>query len=106
MIGRDLRGNWVVQDQYGVRGGLFVGRDAALRYVRAESGNRPQAVVTVSGILELDMIGRRGAALGRQFAASDQQTPPGRVNRCGVCSALQPKRIFTISQVLRGVRVA
>jgi hypothetical protein len=27
-------GNWVVQEQSGNRGGLFVSRDAALRYVR------------------------------------------------------------------------
>ena len=55
MIGQDGRGNWVVQDQNGVRGGLFVDRAEALRYVRFENGNRPQAVVTVSGVLELDL---------------------------------------------------
>jgi hypothetical protein len=55
MIGQDGRGNWVVQDQSGVRGGLFVDRAEALRYVRFENGNRPQAVVTVSGVLELDL---------------------------------------------------
>ena len=55
MIGRDGRGNWVVQDQSGVRGGLFVDRAEALRYVRFENGNRPQAVVTVSDVLELDL---------------------------------------------------
>jgi hypothetical protein len=55
MIGRDGRGNWVVQDQSGVRGGLFVDRAEALRYVRFENGNRSQAVVTVSDVLELDL---------------------------------------------------
>jgi hypothetical protein len=55
LIGQDRRGNWVVQDQKGVRGGLFVDRDAALRFVRFENGDRPQAVVMVSGFLELDM---------------------------------------------------
>jgi hypothetical protein len=55
MIGRDGRGNWVVQDQNGVRGGLFVDRAEALRYVRSENGNQPGAVVTVSGVLELDL---------------------------------------------------
>ena len=38
MIGQDRRGNWVVQDQKGVRGGLFVNRAAALRFVRFETG--------------------------------------------------------------------
>jgi hypothetical protein len=58
MIGRDARGNWVVQDQNGVRGGLFVDRAEALRYVRFENGNQPGAVVTVSGVLELDLTRR------------------------------------------------
>ena len=55
MIGQDGRGNWVVQDQSGVRGGLFVDRAEALRYVRFENGNQPQAVVAVAGVLELDL---------------------------------------------------
>jgi hypothetical protein len=38
MVGQDRRGNWVVQEQKGMRGGLFVNREAALRYVRAENG--------------------------------------------------------------------
>ena len=37
MIGQDCRGNWVVEDQNGVCGGLFVDRDAALRFVRSEN---------------------------------------------------------------------
>jgi hypothetical protein len=56
MIGQDSRGNWVVQDQSGVRGGLFIDRAEALRFVRFENGNRPQAFVAVSGIFELDMM--------------------------------------------------
>ena len=55
MIGKNSRGNWVVQDQNGVRGGLFVDRAEALRYVRFENGNQPQAVVAVPGVLELDL---------------------------------------------------
>lgn len=55
MIGRDCHGHWVVQDRQGKCGGLFADREAALRYVRAENGYRPCAVVMVSGNLELDM---------------------------------------------------
>jgi hypothetical protein len=55
MIGRDGRGNWVVQDQSGVRGGLFVDRAEALRYVRFENGNQPPTIVAVPGVLELDL---------------------------------------------------
>ncbi len=56
MVGQDQQGNWVVQEQNGVRGGLFVDRDAALRYVRSENGRRPPVVIMISGILELDMM--------------------------------------------------
>jgi hypothetical protein len=54
-IGRDRCGNWVVQDQYGLCGGLFVDRAEAVKFAMFENGNRPQAVVMVPGILELDM---------------------------------------------------
>jgi hypothetical protein len=69
MVGQDQHGNWVVQEQNGIRGGLFVDRDAALRFVRSENGGRPQAVIMISGILELDMT-RKPAAVppSRQVA--------------------------------------
>ena len=62
MIGQDSRGNWVVQDQSGARGGLFIDRTEALKFARSENGNQPHAVVMVSGILELDMAGRPATA--------------------------------------------
>jgi hypothetical protein len=55
MVGQDGRGNWVVQDKKGMRGGLFVNREAALRYVRSENGSKPQAILIVTGELELDL---------------------------------------------------
>ena len=55
MVGKDSRGNWVVQDQKGLCGGLFVNRAQALKFAMFENGNRPQAVIMVPGILELDM---------------------------------------------------
>jgi hypothetical protein len=55
MVGQDSHGNWVVQDQNGIRGGLFVDRAQALRFVRFETGNRSQAFINVGGTLELDM---------------------------------------------------
>ena len=54
MIGRNSRGNWVVRDQSGLRGGLFIDRTEALRFALFENGRRPQAVLMVPGILELD----------------------------------------------------
>ena len=55
LIGRNSRGNWIVQDRQGVRGGLFVARAEALKFAMFENGNQPQAVVMVPGVLELDM---------------------------------------------------
>ena len=69
-VGQNRGGNWVVRDQKGVCGGLFVSRDAALRFVRAENAYRPQAVVMVSGNLELDMTGGAGT---RHQASRDLQ---------------------------------
>jgi hypothetical protein len=67
-VGRDGHGNWVVQDPRGIRGGLFVDRDQALRFVRAENGNRPQDFVMVGGVLELDMSGAPATAQPGQGA--------------------------------------
>lgn len=72
MLGQDLRGNWVVQEQKGTRGGLFVDREAALRFIRAEAGYKAQAVVMVSGILELDTGCKIDVAAQRDLAANCQ----------------------------------
>ena len=66
LVGRNSRGNWVVQDQNGLRGGLFVDRAEALKFAMFENGKRPQAVIMVPGLLELDM--------SRKPAASDRAT--------------------------------
>jgi hypothetical protein len=57
-VGRNSRGNWVAQDQYGLCGGLFTNRADALKFAMFENGNRPQAVIMVPGVLELDMSAR------------------------------------------------
>jgi hypothetical protein len=72
MIGQDEQGHWVAQELNGVCGGLFVNRDAALRYVRSENGRRPQAVVMVSGILELDMK-QKPVGAARSESSADPQ---------------------------------
>jgi hypothetical protein len=61
-IGRNRHGCWVLRDQSGTRGGLFVSLAEAYRFALFESGNRPQAIVEVPGFLELDMSGPRKAA--------------------------------------------
>ena len=62
LVGRNSRGNWVVQDQKGLCGGLFVDRAEAVKFAMFENGHRPQAVIMVPGILELDMSGKPGAS--------------------------------------------
>jgi hypothetical protein len=57
-IGKDSHGNWVAQDQQGLCSGPFVDRAEALKFAMYENGNRPQAVIMVPGILELDMIAK------------------------------------------------
>jgi len=58
LVGKNSRGQWVVQDQSGRCGGLFVDRVQAVKFAMFENGNRPQAVIMVPGTLELDMSGR------------------------------------------------
>jgi hypothetical protein len=53
MIGQDSRGHWVVRDQTGHHGGLFINRSEALRYIRSENENHSCPAVMVAGILEL-----------------------------------------------------
>ena len=55
LIGKDSQGHWVVQDELGLCGGLFVGRTEALKFAMFENGHRPQAVVMVPGVFELNM---------------------------------------------------
>jgi len=73
LIGRDAHGNWVVQDQRGLYGGLFVNRTEALKFAMFEGGNQPNAVVMVPGVLELDMRRRAATASQLQIAPAVDQ---------------------------------
>ena len=68
-IGKNSRGNWVVQDQTGLCGGMFVNRAEAVKFAMFENGNQPQAVIMVPGILELDMS-RNPRAAGASTSAA------------------------------------
>jgi hypothetical protein len=76
LVGKDGHGHWVAQDQSGLHGGLFVGRAEALKFAIFENGNRPQAVIMVPGILELDMNAKLRSPQNHTAAA---QTPVRRV---------------------------
>src|SRR5262249_53325193 len=65
-IRRDSGGNWVVRDQAGFCGGLFVNRSEAVRFAMRENEYHSRAVIMVPGILELtadfcphDLAGRQ-----------------------------------------------
>jgi hypothetical protein len=75
LIGKNGRGNWVVQDQRGLCGGLFIDRVEALKFAMFENGNRPQAVIMVPGVLELDMSRKPPAG---SDPASNAQAPVAR----------------------------
>jgi hypothetical protein len=70
-LGRNSRGQWVVQDQQHLRGGLFVNRSEALKFAMFENGHRPQAVIMVPGILELDLGSSSPARLAFSENATD-----------------------------------
>lgn len=63
LIGKNNRGQWVAQHQYGLYGGLFTHRSDALRYALFENGHRPEAIISIGCVLELDMTTRPSAAL-------------------------------------------
>ena len=55
MLGQDSRGRWVVEDNNCTRGGLFVDRVQALRYIRSEIGTFPHHFISVTGVFELNI---------------------------------------------------
>ena len=66
-IGKNSQGNWVAQDLSGLRGGLFVSRAEAMKFAMFENGHRPQAVIMVPTVLELN-IGRKRQPVERAAA--------------------------------------
>lgn len=55
LIGRNGRGQWIARERNGLYGGLFISRQNAVRYALFENGHRPEAIIMVAGILELDI---------------------------------------------------
>jgi hypothetical protein len=53
LVGRNSHGHWVARSQDGLCGGLFVNRTEALRFALFENGHRPDAIILVTGNLEL-----------------------------------------------------
>jgi hypothetical protein len=54
ILGRNARGLWVIRENTGRSGGVFLSREAALRFARLESPNAHFAVVHVPDVVEFD----------------------------------------------------
>ena len=57
LLGRDEEGHWIVRDARGLSGGVFVSRDAALRFAAHETNHRPHAVHPVPEAIRLTLTG-------------------------------------------------
>ena len=67
-IGKNSRGRWVVQEQNGLYGGLFVNRAQAVKYALFENGHHPETIIELSREIELDMSAK---IAGRNFSAGN-----------------------------------
>lgn len=57
LLGRDEKDHWVVRDARGLSGGVFVSRDAALRFAAHETNHRADAVHLVPEPIRLTLTG-------------------------------------------------
>jgi hypothetical protein len=67
-IGKNRRGDWIVQEQNGLFGGLFVNRAQAIKYALSENGHHPETIVELPCEIELDMNGLHLSANNRRVA--------------------------------------
>jgi hypothetical protein len=72
-IGRNSRGNWVVQEQNGLFGGLFVNRTQAVRYALFENGHHPETIVELKRAIELDMSASRPSSVHLPATSADSR---------------------------------
>lgn len=49
IIGQDVEGHWLVCENHGLMGGIFVSRDAALHFARTECCAFPGATIIFAG---------------------------------------------------------
>ena len=54
LLGQDSRDMWIIRESTGKKAGMFLSREAALRFARLESTDEHFAVVHVNGGLEFD----------------------------------------------------
>jgi hypothetical protein len=54
LLGQNARGLWVVRENTGAKAGVFLSREAAIKFARLESADEHFAVVHMPGGLEFD----------------------------------------------------
>jgi hypothetical protein len=74
LIGRDACGNWVVRDQAGLCGAIFVERSEALRFAMLENDQHPQAVIMVPGILDFSIGGSANAVAKKPKSVAETKS--------------------------------
>jgi hypothetical protein len=54
LLGQNARGLWVIRENTGAKAGVFLSREAALRFARLESPDEHFAIVHINDGLEFD----------------------------------------------------
>lgn len=67
-VGKNRRGNWIVCEQNGIFGGLFVNRAQAFKYALRENGHHPETIVELLHEIEPDIFANPEIAGTRRVA--------------------------------------
>jgi hypothetical protein len=54
-VGKNSRGHWIVREQNGLYGGLFVNRAQAFKYALFENDDHPELIVELLSRIELEI---------------------------------------------------
>lgn len=66
MVGKDERGSWIVRDNLGLSGGVFIDRQAAVHFAMVECDYAPGEVCAAPAgvVLSLDAVFGAGRKVG------------------------------------------
>ncbi|WP_347337621.1 hypothetical protein [Bradyrhizobium sacchari] len=71
-VGRNRRGNWIVREQNGVFGGVFVNRAHAFKYALRANGHHPETIVELPREIELYITASPQIISSRRMASQIQ----------------------------------
>jgi hypothetical protein len=57
LVGKDAEGRWLVRAINGLTGGIFVNRDAAVKFATTETDHHPDAVILLPEHIKLSLAG-------------------------------------------------